>query len=347
MAPRVFVSYAQHDGHNQVVLDFWKFLRSNDIDARLDRSAAGQRQDWALWMGEQIREADVVLCVASKLYKERAEGRTGPDKGRGVQWEARLIRDAFYAEQSNLQRFVPVVLPGQTVEGVPDFLAPSTTTVYHVDDFTVEGAKDLLRFLLNQPEVQDVPLGERPILDSENSGGSPRSSAKPTATQIAAHVDGLLRERFGNRRRSHVGTAAKEAARRFYTPRLATDEEIIGLIDCSSSTIWSLMRGAKPSEFYLFTNIALYYQGHFYNGTRYYAGQEIESVTLPYQQMDEVTFEYKYEWKYPRKYGPHKWIELTSSGETKKLLLAEWPAGSYQTMAKVLQNISDFVAGTN
>ncbi|MEU5884090.1 toll/interleukin-1 receptor domain-containing protein [Spirillospora sp. NPDC047279] len=106
----MFVSYAQHEGHSQVVRDFWEFLRSNDIDARLDLSAAARRQDWALWMGEQIREADVVLCVASKLYRERAEGRTGPDAGRGVQWEARLIRDAFYAGQDDLQRFVPVVL---------------------------------------------------------------------------------------------------------------------------------------------------------------------------------------------------------------------------------------------
>jgi hypothetical protein len=77
--------------------DLWAFLRANGIDARLDKVAAGQRQDWALWMAEPIREAEVVLCVASQRYRTRVEGRSGPDTGKGVQWEARLIRDAFHA----------------------------------------------------------------------------------------------------------------------------------------------------------------------------------------------------------------------------------------------------------
>ena len=113
-------------------------------------------------MADQIREADVVLCVASQLYKERAEGRSRPDVGKGVQWEARLIRDAFHADQDNLQKFVPVVLPGQTWAGVPDFLGPSTTTVYEVRDFTVPGAETLLRFLYKKPEVVEPPLGIPP-----------------------------------------------------------------------------------------------------------------------------------------------------------------------------------------
>ncbi|GAA3007214.1 toll/interleukin-1 receptor domain-containing protein [Actinokineospora diospyrosa] len=161
---RVFISYAQEDGHNEVVQGFWEFLRNNGIDARLDQVAAGERQDWALWMGEQVRDADVVLCVASERYRMRSEGRTGPDEGKGAQWEARLIRDTFHANQHDLQRFVPVVLPGQTTAGIPDFLAPSTTTYYVVEDFTVEGAEALLRFLLKKPKVLDIPLGRQPDL---------------------------------------------------------------------------------------------------------------------------------------------------------------------------------------
>jgi hypothetical protein len=170
MVRRVFISYAQEDGHNEVVRDLWAFLRSNGIDARYDAVAAGQRQDWALWMDDQIRNADVVLCVASERYRERAEGRSGRDVGKGVQWEARQIRDAFYAAQDNLQKFVPVVLPGQTVKGVPDFLAPSTHTVYFVKELSVDGAETLLRFLLGQPEIVDVPLGVPPTFETWSPG---------------------------------------------------------------------------------------------------------------------------------------------------------------------------------
>lgn len=178
MTRRVFISYAQEVKHNEVVLELWSFLRTNGIDARLDRVAAGERQDWSLWMGEQIREADVVLCVASARYRERAEGASGRHKGKGVQWEARLIRDAFHAAQDDLQKFVPVVLPGQGIEGVPDFLAPSTTTVYFVDAFNLKGAEKLLRFLLRQPEVEDVPLGEPPVFATWR----PTSTSSPAGT---------------------------------------------------------------------------------------------------------------------------------------------------------------------
>ena len=135
MARRVFISYAQEsDEHRAVVRELWAFLRANGIDAVFDQVAAGQRQDWSLWMADRIRDADVVLCVASEQYRLRAESRTDQHVGRGVQWEARLIRDAFYEAQQDLQKFVPVVVPGQAISGVPDFLAPATTTVYEVED---------------------------------------------------------------------------------------------------------------------------------------------------------------------------------------------------------------------
>jgi hypothetical protein len=164
-APRVFISYAhESDEHAEAVRDLWIFLRAQGIDARLDRVAAQQRQDWALWMADQVRETDHVLVIASPAYRKRAEGRVGPDEGRGVQFEARLIRDAFYAHQDDLGRFVPVVLPGQSEEGVPDFLAPATCTVYRVSGCTLAGAESLVRLLLGQPAETEPPIGTPPKL---------------------------------------------------------------------------------------------------------------------------------------------------------------------------------------
>jgi tetratricopeptide (TPR) repeat protein len=194
MARRVFISYAQEsDEHRAVVRELWAFLRANGVDAVFDQVAAGQRQDWSLWMADRIREADVVLCVASEQYKLRAESRTSQDVGRGVQWEARLIRDAFYDAQQDLQKFVPVVVPGQSAGGVPDFLAPATTTVYVVEDFTLAGAEDLLRFLLGKPELSEIPLGREPELPAWTPSPA-RSSAGVVSPQIAGMAEVVGRE---------------------------------------------------------------------------------------------------------------------------------------------------------
>jgi hypothetical protein len=71
------------------VRDLWVFLCANGVDARIDRVAAEQRQDWTLWMEEQVAAADHVLVIASPAYKQRAGHEAEPDQGRGVQYEAR------------------------------------------------------------------------------------------------------------------------------------------------------------------------------------------------------------------------------------------------------------------
>ncbi|MDQ7802604.1 toll/interleukin-1 receptor domain-containing protein [Amycolatopsis sp. A133] len=189
--PAVFLSYAREPddpAHEESVLRLWTFLRSCGVDARLDLGEAGERRDWALWMAAQIREAGYVLVIASPAYRRSAEGRGQAHEERGVQWEARLIRDAFYADPHALNRFVPVVLPGQSVAGVPDFLAPATSTVYPVSDFTVEGAEQLLRLLTNQPEFIPQPLGPVPAL-------APRPGRPPDAgvrNSITGDVTGIV-----------------------------------------------------------------------------------------------------------------------------------------------------------
>lgn len=202
---RVFISYAhESDAHSDQVRSLWHFLRSNGIDAKLDRSAAGQRQDWALWMADEIRHADRVLVVASAAYRARAEGRSTPGAGRGVQWEARLIRDAFYADPCGLERFVPVVLPDQSVAGVPDFLAPATATVYHVSRFTLAGAEELLRLLTDQPAEVEPVLGNVPVFRRarplpESLPPLPRPTLRradaPSGSKVFRIVSGHLRDR--------------------------------------------------------------------------------------------------------------------------------------------------------
>ena len=75
---RAFISYAHGDpGHVGLVCQLWVFLRACGVDARLDLAAAKDRVDWAAWMTREVRDADRVLVIASRAYKQRAEGGRG------------------------------------------------------------------------------------------------------------------------------------------------------------------------------------------------------------------------------------------------------------------------------
>ena len=163
--PRVFISYAHDcDTHRETVRDLWIFLRAHGVDARIDRVAAEQRTDWTLWMERQVTEADRILIIASRAYRKRAGHEADPGGGAGVQYEARLIRNLFYQDQSALHRFLPVVLPGGSPDDLPAFLTPAVATVYRVSAFTVAGAETLLRVLHDRPGEVEPTLGPVPDL---------------------------------------------------------------------------------------------------------------------------------------------------------------------------------------
>jgi hypothetical protein len=141
-------------------------------------------------MTQQVRDADRVLVIASPEYKRRAEGGAGPDEGRGVQWEARLIRESFYADQeAGLQRFITVVLPGCSAADIPLWLAPMSTAHYLVSEYTAPGAETLLRALTGQPAELEPPLGSVPVL-------APRGTAEPPVTPTRVEAGPVVRSAY-------------------------------------------------------------------------------------------------------------------------------------------------------
>jgi tetratricopeptide (TPR) repeat protein len=165
---RVFVSYA-HDSveHQEAVRGLWILLRSLGVDARLDLPAAERRHDWPIWMLRQVRKADFVLVVASPAYRRRAEGDAGVNEGRGVQFEAALLREELYRDrEAGMRKFLPVLLPGGSADDIPAFLGPTTATFYRVTELTTAGVERLLRVLTAQPLELEPPLGKVPELPS-------------------------------------------------------------------------------------------------------------------------------------------------------------------------------------
>ncbi|WP_165436198.1 SEFIR domain-containing protein [Amycolatopsis suaedae] len=174
----VFVSYTHDsDAHKQVVLDFATFLIDCGIDAVLDEWV-WERQDWGAWAIRHLTECDYVIVVASEGYRRMGDG-TGPnDRNLGGQWEAAMLRDSLQEDRATWsKRILPVVLPGQSKDGIPRFLQPHAASHYNVDSLSPEGAEGLLRTITKQPRHIRPPLGEPIVLPPLSGPGAPTGAS--------------------------------------------------------------------------------------------------------------------------------------------------------------------------
>jgi hypothetical protein len=199
---RVLISYAHGDAdHEQRVRRFWALLRAEGVDAKLDVAAQTDRRFWPEWMAAQIRSADFVLMVASSRYRERAEGKSGGGSvGRGVRWESRLLQEWLYSDADGVRRIVPVVLPGDDVAGLPNWVYPAGGTTFQIAALNSDGVDDLVRLLTGQPSYVEPPLGtvrtrqpQTISLANPASAGEPANpTSSPEILDFDVRQDGLF-----------------------------------------------------------------------------------------------------------------------------------------------------------
>ncbi|MGW4522410.1 SEFIR domain-containing protein [Amycolatopsis sp. NPDC004378] len=161
-APRVFVTYSHDtDEHKDQVRRFATFLRSRiGLEVVLDQWHDNVRIDWSLWATQHLKAADFIIVVASPLYRARADGDAPPDEGRGAQFETAIIRDKLTRDhREGTRRVLPVVLPGRSIDEIPAFLSPYSTTRYEIDEFTDRGVADLLAAITGRGKHPMPPRG--------------------------------------------------------------------------------------------------------------------------------------------------------------------------------------------
>jgi hypothetical protein len=176
--PRAFLSYA-HDSpeHRDAVRRLWFLLIENGVNAWADMAAEDQRQEWPRRMEEMLDASDYILVIASEAYRRRVNRPATDARGRGVEYEAALIRERLYDNREFwYPRILPVILPGHDEAGVPDFLGPRGGTTYPVTSFTVAGAESLLRILTGQPAERVPTLGPPPLLPRQPAPADSRTS---------------------------------------------------------------------------------------------------------------------------------------------------------------------------
>ena len=157
----VFISYS-HDTpeHSQRVLQLANALRGQGVDAELDQYHVRPPVGWPRWCEEQLRpeKAAFVLVICTETYRQRVEGQTPADEGRGVFWEGGIVYSYLYNEKGN-KRFVPVLLPGATEEDIPQPLRGDTRYQPKTFDLNDPYYLALYRELTGQPAVTRPPVG--------------------------------------------------------------------------------------------------------------------------------------------------------------------------------------------
>ncbi len=147
--PRVFVSYAQEsDQHKRDVLLFAECLHHSGVGVIIDQDVAPPRQDWQLWATHNIKASDYVLVIASPMCRLVGDGEIDPNLHKGLQAEMRTLRDLYNSNHPYwLRRVLPVILPGMSVEYIPQFLQPHDADHYRVVSLDETGTADLMRTL--------------------------------------------------------------------------------------------------------------------------------------------------------------------------------------------------------
>jgi hypothetical protein len=159
--PKVFISYS-HDTveHQERVLGLADRLRADGIDAEIDQYNVSPPEGWPLWCERQIEAADFVLMVCTETYHHRVKGDEQPGQGRGVVWEAGIIRQILYDAGAVGDKFVPVLFSDGSPEQIP---RPIKGSSWHIVD-REDGYEDLYRRLTKQPRLLRPALGAiRPL----------------------------------------------------------------------------------------------------------------------------------------------------------------------------------------
>ena len=183
-----FISFSREDAdHLQDVARLAALLEAKRIAVTWDEPASPQV--WPEWMTEKIEAADYVLLLASAGYKNHGSGLSGGGEplqaGRGVVWEARLLRDLLFNDPNRFrQKVLPVVLPGQSPDDFPSWLTPRSRHHFDLKEISAKEIDPILRLVLKRS-------GDPP-------GGGGRPGQAPAAEEPAGDLR-RARETFAGR----------------------------------------------------------------------------------------------------------------------------------------------------
>lgn len=195
--PRVFISYSHEEvEHNQWVMKLAADLRSNGVDAYLDKWDLIPGQDTTLFMERNIRDSDYVILVCTKKYAERSNIPQG-----GVGYEKNIISAEMLRTSDLRPKFIPVLRKGTYDDALPTYLGSKYGIDFRESRNHVGALDELLRAIYKQQHPDKPPLGTGPF-ESEIA-----SSSTETVEEISSPVT--------TRQDKNIDIWEKEALERF------------------------------------------------------------------------------------------------------------------------------------
>ncbi len=155
----VFLSYSwDSNDHKRWVASLATRLRSDGVNAVLDKWELVPGDNVSEFMERSVREADFVLIICTKSYKKRADHRTG-----GVGYEGDIMTAESFV-LNNKRKFVPLLREGAWDESAPSWLLGRFYLDFGAEEFESE-YKSLIDLLHNRAE-KAPPLGSLKITKS-------------------------------------------------------------------------------------------------------------------------------------------------------------------------------------
>lgn len=150
--PHIFISYSwDNDEHQEWVMGFAEKLRSNGINAQMDRYLTPGR-DLVKFMQDEIRESDIVLVIITPNYKKKSESGVG-----GASYEKGIISHEIYNNQDTA-KFIPVLKEGEFATACPDFMSGRKGFDFSTTEKYDAGFADLLKALKQGIDIEIPPI---------------------------------------------------------------------------------------------------------------------------------------------------------------------------------------------
>jgi hypothetical protein len=171
---RVLILYSwESDSHKSRVRGLAARLQEQGFEVELDQFHDAPEDELPLTMKRHITKADFVVTVCTETYRRWFEKDHRDDEkgmGRGVRWEAKIIRTLLY-DGAPPAAFVPVLFADASPRDIPIELRDCAW--YVVDD--AQGFDDLLRHLRSRSSDEGL-LEEMPSPEKQSGRPSGQSA---------------------------------------------------------------------------------------------------------------------------------------------------------------------------
>ncbi|MBZ5570351.1 MAG: toll/interleukin-1 receptor domain-containing protein [Acidobacteriia bacterium] len=185
----MFISYSwDSEDHKKWVFEFAKQLRTNGIDAVLDRMHLGLGARSPEFMERSIRENNRVLVICTEKYKDRFDKRKG-----GAGYEGHIITGEIVSEVGK-DKFIPVLRQGDWEDSLPTALLGVTGV-----DLRTDSPSELRKLIEDLHGISSIPpVGPRPawlergrLFESRGAAVSPSSSPEPDPREFLEQLKRL------------------------------------------------------------------------------------------------------------------------------------------------------------